>query len=27
VYAAPQADGALAAERVSIGKNGYVPPL
>src|SRR5437773_7639519 len=27
VYATPQADGMLAAERVSIGKNGYVPPL
>jgi hypothetical protein len=27
VYGAPQADGVLAAERVIIGKNGFVPPL
>ena len=27
VYGATQADGRLAAERVSIGKNGFVPPL
>lgn len=27
VYGAPQADGMVAAERVIIGKNGFVPPL
>jgi hypothetical protein len=27
VYGATQADGTLAAERVTVGKNGFVPPL
>jgi hypothetical protein len=27
VYAAPQPDGTLAAERLTVGKNGFVPPL
>jgi len=26
VYGAPQSDGTLAAERVTVGKNGFVPP-
>jgi hypothetical protein len=26
VYAAPQGDGTLATERVTVGKNGFVPP-
>lgn len=26
VYAAPQSDGTLAAERVTVGRNGFVPP-
>jgi hypothetical protein len=27
VYAAPQPDGTLAADRLTVGKNGFVPPL
>lgn len=27
VFAAPDADGALRAERISVGKDGYVPPI
>jgi hypothetical protein len=27
VYGATQADGAVAAERVTVGKNGFIPPL
>jgi len=26
VYAAAQSDGTLAAERLTVGKNGFVPP-
>ena len=27
VYATKQADGALSADRITIGKNGFVPPM